>query len=366
MTGDPGDPGGTGAQRQPPRRPGRAGQPSVPRARNPAAGSGPVPRRASRASAPADPAASAAPRPPVPSSPGSHKPPRAAAVSPPGPGSTKAGRAGAGSSPGPAPSPSGRPAAGSPPAPAASSDGRPVAGSPSSPAASPSGRAGGPWKAAFFTLTAAAIVIVAVWAILGSSLLVVRSVTVTGSGTVPRAEVLAAAAVTPGTPLARLNTAAVASRVEKITQVQSAQVSREWPDSVVIAVTPRTPAVAVASPGGYLLIDRFGVTVSQVPEQPSGMPLLAPAPPAASLRGSPAVLAAVTVLGQLPSQVRGLVTTVTSTPQGAVTLHLRGGITVVWGGTSRPVTKAAELVILMRTKASFYDISDPATAVTGG
>jgi len=228
------------------------------------------------------------------------------------------------------------------------------------------GRAGGPWKAGFFALAAAAIVVIAVWAILGSSLFVVRSVAVTGSGTVPRAEVLRAAAVVPGTPLARVNGTAVASRVERITQIQSAQVSKDWPDTVVIAVSPRTPALAVASPGGYTLIDKFGVAFRQVPKQPAGLALLASAKPVASLRGSPAVLAAVTVLGQLPRQVRGQVITVSATSPDAVTLHLRDGITIDWGSASRPAAKAAELVILMRTKASYYDLSDPATAVTGG
>src|SRR6516165_8999863 len=54
----------------------------------------------------------------------------------------------------------------------------------------------------------------------------------------------------PGGPLApraRLDTAAVARRVEQITQVQSAQVSRDWPDSVTIAIRERTPVLAVAS-----------------------------------------------------------------------------------------------------------------------
>jgi hypothetical protein len=49
-----------------------------------------------------------------------------------------------------------------------------------------------------------------------------------------------------------------------------------------------------------------------------------------------------------------------------VTLDLRGGITVLWGGTDRPAPKAAELAILMRTRAAYYDLSDPGTAVTGG
>ncbi len=227
-------------------------------------------------------------------------------------------------------------------------------------------RRGGPWKAAFFALAAAAIVAAAIWGLLGSSLLVVRSVAVRGSHVVPRAEVLRAAHIAPGTPLARVNTAMVAHRVEAITQVQSAQVSRDWPDTLVITIRARTPALAVPSDGGFALVDKYGVIVRQVARRPHGMVLLASAPWAATLRGSPAVNAAVTVLQQLPARIRRLVRSVAAPSADAVTLRLRGGVTVLWGGTGRPAEKAAELGILMRTKASSYDLSDPVTAVTGG
>ena len=215
-------------------------------------------------------------------------------------------------------------------------------------------------------LMVAAIAAAAVWALLGSSLLVVRSITVQGNRVVPRAQVLRAAAIEPGTPLARINTTAVARRVSQLTQIQSAQVSRHWPDSVVIAVRERTPALAVASGGGYALIDRFGVVLAHVAKRPPGMTLLATTASLASLRGDPAVGAAVTVLAQLPPQVRRLVRSVTAPSPQAVTLNLRKGITVVWGSTGRPAAKAAELAILMRTNAATYDVSDPDTAVTGG
>ena len=234
------------------------------------------------------------------------------------------------------------------------------------------GGQGGRWRAAFFALTAAAIVAAAFWALLGSSLLVVRSVTVTGNHLVPTAEVLQAADVKPGTPLVRINTEAVARRVERITQIQTARVSRHWPDAVVITVQERTPALAVASGRGYVLIDKFGVAVRRVARRPPGMVVLswAPSPTAssspalASLRGSPAVLAAVTVLHQLPPRILALVRWLAAPSASAVTLDLRGGITVQWGGTDRSAAKAMELAILMRTKATYYDLSDPGTAVT--
>jgi cell division protein FtsQ len=228
-------------------------------------------------------------------------------------------------------------------------------------------RPGGPWKAAFFVLTATAILATAVWALLGSSLLVARSVRVTGAPGAQRAEVLRAAGIAAGTPLIRINTAAVARRVEQIAQIQSAHVSRDWPDSVVIAVRERTPALAVASGGGFALIDRFGVVTGHVQTRPPGLTLLASAPAdLASLRGSPAIQAAVTVLRQLPPSIRRMVRSVAAPSADAVTLDLRRGITVLWGGTGRPAAKDAELAILMRTNASFYNVANPDTAVTGG
>jgi cell division protein FtsQ len=230
----------------------------------------------------------------------------------------------------------------------------------------PPARPAAPWKAAVFALAVLAILVGTVWALLGSSLLVVRSVTVTGIRSVSRAEVIRAAGVAPGTPLIRINTAAVASRVERIAQIQSAQVSRHWPDSIVIAVRERTPALAVASGNGFALIDRFGVVVTRVTARPAGMALLVWPGNLAALRGSPAVQAVVTVLRQLPPQLRSLVRAVSAASATTVTLDLRHRITVLWGGTDRPAAKAAELAILMRTKAAFYDLSDPGAAVTGG
>jgi cell division protein FtsQ len=131
----------------------------------------------------------------------------------------------------------------------------------------------------------------------------------------------------------------------------------------MIAVQERTPALAVVSGSGYDLIDRFGVVVRQVARRPGGMVVLAPVP--ASLRGSPAVRAAVTVLGQLPATIRALVRTVAAPSASTVKLGLRGGITVLWGGTDRASAKAAELAMLMRSRATYYDLSDPGTAVTG-
>ena len=225
-------------------------------------------------------------------------------------------------------------------------------------------------RAACFGIAAVAIVAGLAWALLGSSLLVVRSVQVTGVHLVSRADVLQAAGIRRGTPLIRVNGAVVAHRVERLTPVQSVQVSRDWPDKIVIRVLERTPAVAVTEPGGFGLVDEYGVIVREVAAKPHGLPLLTgPAGPdwsSTALRGSPAVRAAVIVLRELPARLRGRVQSVSGPAADAVTLRLTRGVTIVWGGTDRAAAKTRELSILMRTKAHYYDVSDPTVAVTRG
>jgi cell division protein FtsQ len=222
----------------------------------------------------------------------------------------------------------------------------------------------GPRRTALFGLLVVAILAGAAWALLGSSLLVVRHVEVTGNRLVTAAQVRQAARIAAGAPLATVNTAAAARRVEQLTPVLSATVRRSWPDAIVIAVRERTPVLAVATAGGYQLIDSHGVTVRQAARKPPSMPLLS-TPPAA-LRGSLAVNAAAVVLRQLPRSMRNRLASVSATSAGSVTLHLTGGVTVLWGGAGESAQKLAELGMLLRKHARYYNISDPNTAVTAG
>jgi cell division protein FtsQ len=203
------------------------------------------------------------------------------------------------------------------------------------------------------------------WALLGSRLFVVRSVIVTGTRLVPDSEVLAVAGVRPGTPLILVNTAQVAARVETIRQVQSVRVAKSWPDRVVIAVRERTPALAVAAPGGgFDLVDADGVLVQWAARRPRGLPLYLTTTAVTSLSGDPDVGASAAVLRELPAQLRSSVQSVSAPSPDQVTLRLAGGVTVLWGGTDRAEAKAEELRLLMRTHAYYYDVSAPGTAVT--
>jgi cell division protein FtsQ len=196
---------------------------------------------------------------------------------------------------------------------------------------------------------------------------------VTGTHLVTGAEVRSAAAISPGLPLIRVNSAVIAHRIERIRQVQSAQVSRDWPDGVTITVVERTPVLAVASGSGYQLIDKFGVVVESSSRRPPALPSLElSAVPGSGpvsvpgLRGSPAVYAAAVVLHELPRYLARSVVSLQAPSATEVTLRLARGTTIVWGGTDRAAQKSRELAVLMRTHARTYNVSAPGTAVTGG
>jgi cell division protein FtsQ len=232
-----------------------------------------------------------------------------------------------------------------------------------------------PWRAAFFALAGVAIVAGVAWALLGSRLLVVRSVTVTGTHLVTSAQVIAAADVPLGTSLVDVNAGQVAQRVEAIRQVASATVSKDWPDHLTITVRERVPVVAVRmSGGGYDLVDPAGVLVVWSRKQPAGLPRYLTSVNGGALRGDPDLTTAAAVLAELSPALSKRVAEVSASPAQAgpgtpgeayqVLLGLRGGKTVLWGGTDDAAQKNRELAAALSGGAHYIDVSAPGTVVT--
>jgi cell division protein FtsQ len=223
-----------------------------------------------------------------------------------------------------------------------------------------------PWRTAFFVGMVVALAIGVGWALLGSSFFVVRSIKVIGTARVPSSEIIAAAGLKLGTPLVRIDTGAIARRVERVTQVQSAKVRRSWPDEVIITTVGRTAVFAVRSGRGYDVIDRYGVILGHAARVRAGVFLLKKATNSVgTLRGNAAVYAAGTIVAGLPRWLKHRLVAVRASTKARVVLLLRHDITVVWGGTGRVSQKAAELAVLLRTRATYFDVSDPQLAMTG-
>jgi cell division protein FtsQ len=222
---------------------------------------------------------------------------------------------------------------------------------------------------AFFALAGLVIVGGGGWVLLGNRVLVVRSVTVTGTHLLSPAQVLAAADVPLGTPLARVDAGTVRQRVEAISQVASATVSKGWPDHLVIAVTERVPVMAVRmAGGGYDLVDPTGVIVRWAQARPAALPLLSTSLPGAALRGSTEVTTAADVLAELEPWLARQVTSVQAAAAASgseqVSLVLRDGKTVQWGRPGDAAQKNRELAILLPGSAHQLDVSTPGAVVT--
>jgi cell division protein FtsQ len=186
----------------------------------------------------------------------------------------------------------------------------------------------------------------------------VEAVEVTGAVTVPEADVLAAAAVATGVPLAAVDTQAVATRVAGLPPVESVYVGRSWPHTVTVAVTERVPVATVSTAQGPALVDRSGVVYRGAPAE--GLPRLTTTPRS----GDPATLAAVAVLTSLPDDLRARVETagasvVAPGAPGQVTLRLAEGKEIRWGTPERDEEKAAALTALLTQPGTVYDVTSP-------
>lgn len=199
------------------------------------------------------------------------------------------------------------------------------------------------------------------WLVGLSPLLAARTVTITGlDDPGERQAVFAAAAIPLGTPLARVDTASAAARVEAIPTVQSATVARSWPSTVIIAVQRKVPVLAVKNPQGVLQVaGADGVPYQTVKELPPGVAVVNATSAAPDPQG---VRAAIGVLELLPPAQRAAVTGVTVSSADLVSFTM-GSVEVVWGGPADGPKKLAVLNALLPTKPRVIDVSAPDTPV---
>ena len=182
-----------------------------------------------------------------------------------------------------------------------------------------------------------------------------RSVAVTGLSEVTEGEVVAAAAVAPGTPLLQVDTDAVAERVAEIRRIASVRVQRQYPSTLRVTVVERIPVVVRDYSDGVHLFDRDGVDFATAPPPP-GVPYLETENPGPT---DPSTMAALQVMTSLRPDVASLVGRVSAPSAAAITLTLADGRVVVWGTTDRTEEKALKLAALLTQPGQTYDVSSP-------
>ena len=186
-------------------------------------------------------------------------------------------------------------------------------------------------------------------------LLGVAHVRVEGAALVTPDEVRAAAAVPAGTPLVRVDLAAVGRRVRGLAPVARATVTRSWPDTLVVRVWERTGVAAVPVDGRYAVVDVTGVAFQTVAAAP-GLPVVKvahPGPDDATTR------AALTVVAALTPELRDLLVALVADAPTRIRLDLRGGKAVIWGDATENEDKARVATSLLGRPVTVIDVSAP-------
>ena len=218
------------------------------------------------------------------------------------------------------------------------------------------------WRYVIASVLLVVLTVGGIWLVFVSSVLTVKHVDVEGESQLSRERVLAAADVPTGAHLAQLDLAAIRTRVAGLAAVKHVDVSRDWPDGVLIRITERRVVAVVEIGGGYQAMDADGVLFKTYPRPPATLPRVVAGPAI----GSDALAEAARVIASLPSGLAARVDHVGVRGVDQVTLVMRSGATVIWGSDAQSALKAEVLAKLLAHPAHIYDVSVPGQPVTTG
>lgn len=186
----------------------------------------------------------------------------------------------------------------------------------------------------------------------------VREVRVFGNHFTTTHEVLDAAHISIGQPIARVDGRATELRVHALRAVDRVEVRVGFPHSIVIEVHERVGiAASQDEAGAWWLTDRTGAMFRQVQAKPKDLTPVSGY--TEQLRGIGARTAAA-----LPRWLHLRVALVDVQAPEDIRLEMKNGKQVVWGGEDRAARKAEVLFALLQVHARYYDVSAPDAPAT--
>ncbi|WP_267420364.1 MULTISPECIES: FtsQ-type POTRA domain-containing protein [unclassified Curtobacterium] len=196
-----------------------------------------------------------------------------------------------------------------------------------------------------------------------SPLMALQRIEVKGTSRVDDAALRRALSDQIGTPLARLDSAAIKRDIAAFPLIESYVTEESPPHTLVVTVTERTPVVTVQNGKSFDLVDPAGIVVQSSTKRPDTMPL---ADVGSAKLGSSVFRTMTEVVLALPSAVRSQVSGVAASTADDVTLTMKDGSRVVWGSPDDSAAKAALLDALVKDHAARapdtaveYDVSAP-------
>lgn len=196
------------------------------------------------------------------------------------------------------------------------------------------------------------IMVTSVYVVYFSSIFSLRTVSVQGSTMVASEDIIQAASIALGTPLARINGDAIFKNLQVFPSVGSVEVRRVWPSEIVLAITERTPIATMSLGGRWKFVDKDGVIYGDTAQVPDGL-----IPISAQRKSARAAVAKVILF--LPPSLERQVLTMRASSEDSVVLTLTGNRQVFWGNASLSKRKVEVLQVLLQKKARIYDVSAP-------
>lgn len=203
------------------------------------------------------------------------------------------------------------------------------------------------------------LLVAGVWAVFFSSFLAAESVEVRGVGFATVDEVVSAAAIDLGTPIAAIDAEEVRRRITQLPPVVDVEVRRVFPHTVLLVVKEREPVATISAEGGWAMLDLDGVVFGKAAARPANLPAVE----AATARGR---AAAASVAAQLPLWVNVDLDRVLGISSDDVRLLLKDGRRILWGSDERTQRKLQVLQPLLDLPAEIYDVSAPDVPTTRG
>ncbi|WP_406282863.1 cell division protein FtsQ/DivIB [Nocardia sp. NBC_00881] len=183
----------------------------------------------------------------------------------------------------------------------------------------------------------------------------VRSVRIEGVSAVPEQQVRDLVEIPSGRSMLRIDTTAIARRVAGIPKVHTARVQRVFPSTVRVTVVERVPVLFYGSPRGAHLVDAQNVEFA-IEAVPIGVPKLVTDHPGSD---DPVTRAAVSVLAIMPAALGIQVGEVVARSISDISLNLKDGRTVLWGGANDAERKSAVVLPLLTRPGTVFDVSSP-------
>ena len=192
------------------------------------------------------------------------------------------------------------------------------------------------------------------WSLYLSKWFIAQEISVTGNERLTIEQISTLAEVPIGNSLMSIDTAAMASQLMSMPEIEVATVERGWPHTILIKVTERTPIAVAATASGFNLIDSQGHNAGVVAAPPAGLLIISAQPDSNAMLGAIKTLAAIPVQWQLIG--------LSAATQDSIVATLGSGAVITFGSSERAADKVEVAQALMEKGYSVINVSAPDAA----